>query len=66
MMLDALRDKFGPITVNDWSWGGTFKESGYRSATSRTGAKYSQHRYGRAFDCKFGHVTVQGVYTYLI
>lgn len=50
--LDAIRDELGPVVVNDWMDGGQFKESGFRSAKSTTGAHYSQHRFGRAADCK--------------
>lgn len=53
MTLQALRDKFGPLVVNDWHIGGRYRESGLRSFTTSTGAVWSQHRYGRAFDCKF-------------
>jgi hypothetical protein len=51
--LDALREHLGPFIVNDWWWDGKFKESGLRSLTTKTGAALSQHRFGRAFDCKF-------------
>jgi uncharacterized protein YcbK (DUF882 family) len=55
--LDHLREALGPLTVNNWHRAGAYKESGLRSLTSATGAKYSQHRYGRAADCKFSGVT---------
>lgn len=64
--LQQLRDKFGPITVNDWHNGGQFKESGLRSFTTTTGAKLSQHRFGRAFDCKPKNVTVREVADYVL
>jgi hypothetical protein len=51
--LQALRDALGPCTVNSWHAGGGFKESGLRGFSTGTGAAYSQHKYGRAFDCKF-------------
>lgn len=51
--LDRLRERFGPITVNDWLWGGKFTLSGLRPMGSGTGAALSQHIFGRAFDCKF-------------
>jgi hypothetical protein len=47
--LDALRDRFGPILVN----GRGYTESGLRRRDTATGAKYSQHKEGAAFDCKF-------------
>ncbi len=54
--LRALRSAFGPCVVNNWHSGGTFKESGLRGFGTATGAGYSQHKYGRAFDCKFKSV----------
>ena len=57
--LDALRATFGPAVVNDWSWGGKYKQSGLR--TSKIGATYSQHRYGNAADIKFKNVSAQEV-----
>lgn len=64
--LDALREKFGPCTVNNWHLSGSYSESGLRSATSETGARYSQHKYGRAFDCKFKDASPREVYDYLL
>jgi len=64
--LDALREKFGPLTVNNWHAGGAFKESGLRDFTTATGAKYSMHRYGGAFDCKFQSLVTHEVYDYVL
>lgn len=64
-MLDALRERFGPITVNTWAWGGGYTESGLRRAQTSTGAEFSQHKFGRAFDCKFDDVTPQKVSEYI-
>jgi len=64
--LQALRNRFGPITVNNWHLGGRFKESGLRSFTTTTGAVYSQHRFGRAFDCKFSNTTPRAVSAYIL
>lgn len=55
--LQALRDALGPCVVNNWHASGPFKESGLRDFRTGTGAMYSQHKYGRAFDCKFKSVT---------
>lgn len=60
--LDQLREAFGPLTVNDWHWGGKFRYSGLRPRTGGEGAEYSQHRYGRAFDCKPKTTTVQAMH----
>ncbi|MBN1340741.1 MAG: hypothetical protein JXA03_15540 [Bacteroidales bacterium] len=42
-----------PVIINNWHTGGGYKESGLRSFTTKTGAFYSQHKYGRAIDMKF-------------
>lgn len=60
--LDRLRAFFGPISINNWMWGGGRTESGLRSALTSTGARYSQHKYGRASDCHFKQVTPQEAY----
>ncbi len=49
--MDAIREHYGkPVTINNWFWGGQYKERGLRSMTTTTGAKYSQHKFGRAVD----------------
>ena len=59
--LDLLRARYGPCTVNDWRWGGSFQFSGWRPWTCPEGAKLSQHKFGRAFDCKFQRVSAEEV-----
>ncbi|NDV20844.1 hypothetical protein GO013_15645 [Pseudodesulfovibrio sp. JC047] len=59
--LDELRERFGPVTVNDWAWGGEFKFSGLRPFDTHVGAKDSQHKYGRGFDAKFRDVAAHDV-----
>lgn len=61
---DQLRDFFGATIVgNDWKWGGRHRHRGYRpdryydqqqQSPYKSG---SQHRFGRAFDCKISGVT---------
>ena len=52
-----LRTHFNaPIIINTWHYGGTLQERGYRLPTSTTGAKGSQHKYGKAID-----FNVQGI-----
>ena len=55
---DIIRDAYGPMIINDWHKGGRFDESGFRSWFTPTGAKLSQHKFGRALDLKpvRGHV----------
>ena len=50
MTMDKLRSYFGPIVINDWKWGGHNQYRGYRPEGCKIGAKYSQHKYGRAID----------------
>jgi hypothetical protein len=64
--LDRLRDVFGPITINDWFTGGSFRESGLRLPATGTGAKWSMHKYGGAFDCKFKDTTPAAASAYIL
>jgi hypothetical protein len=59
--LDALRSRFGSITVNNWRWGGSREWSGLRTELSPCGTQYSQHRFGRAFDCIFADISAEEV-----
>lgn len=53
-----LKDRFKKIIIiNNWIWGGTYNESGYRTPNTSTGATYSQHKFGRAIDVKIQDVT---------
>lgn len=65
-MLDLLREKFGRCTVNNWHAGGSYKESGLRRFDTGTGAKFSMHKYGGAFDCKFEGAHPAEVYSYVL
>jgi hypothetical protein len=57
-----LRDKLGkPITINNWNTGGQYKESGLRNFETSTGAKWSQHKYGRALDLKITDMQAEDV-----
>lgn len=46
---DAIREKYGPMTVNTPD----LTDCGLRDPQSKTGAKYSMHKIGRALD---GHI----------
>lgn len=49
--LDAIRTHYNrPVTVNNWHSGGSFRNRGFRPMIGTVGAKYSQHRFGRAVD----------------
>jgi len=60
-MLDLAqfyRDFFDtPVRVNDWHYGGNFTERGFRLPGTNTGARLSQHKFGRAFDCNVRGLT---------
>lgn len=69
--LEALRLRFGPITINDYEWGGMFKNSGVRKASfyKRLGImreSYSTHQYGNTADLKFTDFTAIQVYDYIM
>jgi len=51
--LDMLRNRYGPITVNNWSTDGNRQWSGLRTPGSPFYSPYSQHSFGRAADCLF-------------
>ena len=62
-----LRTDLGvPITINNYETGGQYKSSGLRVQSAKIGAKYSQHKYGRAIDCKFKGVTIQEAFDFLM
>jgi hypothetical protein len=63
---DWLRELFGPCTINGKFGGKGFTESGLRDPFTKTGAKFSQHKFGRALDLKFHKVTCKEVYEYII
>jgi hypothetical protein len=60
-VLQLLRKRYGPITVNNWLWGGDRQWSGLRTKECNIGATYSQHRFGRAFDCLIKNATAEEV-----
>lgn len=60
---DALRETFGPTTINNYYWGGKRKDSGTRiQGWSRTGSATSAHRMGIALDCVFRDVSIKDVW----
>lgn len=61
MTIDMLRDKYGSITINDWSWGGKNHWRGLRTSDSKYYSPYSQHSFGRAFDLIFSTTTAEQV-----
>lgn len=59
--LDALREKYGRMIINDWMWSGCNQWRGLRSGISPVGSEYSQHRFGRAFDVTFSDKDIEDV-----
>ena len=65
--LEWLRENLGSCTVNDWLWGGLrtyefYMQDGYTTkaeALNKIALSYSQHKYGRAFDCKFRNISAE-------
>jgi len=47
---DALRNRYGRMTYNNWGVGGPRTMSGFRPFDSETGVPLSQHKFGRAGD----------------
>jgi hypothetical protein len=67
LALDHLRDLIDkPIIVNNWINGGQYKESGLREFTTTTGARMSQHKFGRAMDIKVAGMTPKQVHAIIL
>ena len=66
IMLDAIRERFGVTTVNNWHLGGERMWSGLRTPDSPFYSAYSQHTFGRAFDCIFTSTTAEKVRQYIL
>lgn len=58
---DQLREAYGPMTVNDWLWGGGYTDSGFRTPESGYYSITSQHSHGRALDLKPSDVSVERI-----
>jgi len=56
-----LRERYGTMIMNDYHWGGIHQERGYRNFYTKTGALFSQHKFGRGDDSKFRDVTAEEV-----
>jgi hypothetical protein len=62
-----LRNQFGNITINDVYIGGGYNLSGFRPFDTKIGAKYSQHKFGRALDLKFlDQIEPSSVFAYIL
>lgn len=55
------------VIVNDWKWGGTYRDSGLRDgSTSPKFSRGSQHFKGCAIDAKFKGCSIKEAYEYLL
>lgn len=61
-MIDTIRAFYGqPATINNWHLGGDLQYRGFRPPNCKVGARYSQHRFGRAFDMNLKDVPADQV-----
>lgn len=65
-MDDLLREKFGPITINNWHVGGDREWSGLRTPGSPFYSPTSQHSFGRASDKLMRLVSAEEVRQYIL
>ena len=57
MGADWLRNRYGPMTCNNWHLGGDFKWSGFRTTESPHYSATSMHSVGKALDLKFSKMS---------
>lgn len=57
---DRLRERFGPAFINDWPYGGSLRQCGFRNDQG-TGATLSQHRFGRGLDLHFRNAQAEDI-----
>jgi hypothetical protein len=55
-----------PVTINNYATGGKYKESGLRDINTKTGAKKSAHKEGKAIDIKVKGMTAKEVYEFCL
>jgi len=65
LCLDRIREAIGPLIINNWKTGGLYHESGLRMPTAETGAQFSQHKYGNAFDLKPQKISVHELFYHI-
>jgi len=59
--IDRLRERYGTLVVNTWYWRGNSQYRGWRPQDCKVGAKFSQHKFGRAIDLIPKYVTASGI-----
>ncbi|MGB2264140.1 MAG: hypothetical protein ACPH3C_03060 [Glaciecola sp.] len=60
-VIDSIRKRYGPMTINSYIWGGDRSESGLRTPDCKHYSPTSQHAFGRAFDLIPSRVTAQEI-----
>lgn len=58
---DKIRQFYGKMIANTWYWRGEHQYRGWRPPNCEVGAKYSQHRFGRALDLVPAETTAEEV-----
>lgn len=52
--------------INNWHLNGSYSESGLRRKDSKTGAKYSAHKEGKAIDLKISNWSGKKMYQFIL
>ena len=58
---DKIRQFYGKMIANTWYWDGVHQYRGWRPGDCEIGAKYSQHKFGRALDLVPAEVTAKEI-----
>ena len=66
MQADILRENYGPMTINNYGFGGEREWSGLRTPDSPYYSPTSQHSFGRAIDCLFRDIPAVEVREHLM
>ncbi len=66
LTLDDLRETFGPCTINDWIFDGSYSQSGLRTPDAKEYSPTSQHSFGRAMDCKFKNYSADDIRNHIL
>jgi hypothetical protein len=58
---DLLRKRYGPITINNWQYGGGLQYRAWRPFDCTQGAAFSLHKSGNAIDANFKNATAEEI-----
>lgn len=58
---DRIRKRYGKMIANTWYWGGRHQYRGWRPSRCSVGARWSQHKFGRAEDLVPVEVTAEEI-----